>query len=302
MRARVKPVAPPPAEPSERVAPARRRRWIWWLGGSAVGATCVIVSTAIYAHDEEPVQPPPPQISVAPQPVPVAPPIDPRVEEDHALLEEIRKDTWIHPLAGPSRRMPVNHNGAFGASRPGERPPECVSGHCGVDIGQVWGEPVHAVHDGVVEWVNRGPNEERGGVFVKLAHRDGSLYSWYFHLAAGPRRIQPGAKIAAGDVIGLLGDTGVKQSGPHLHFSLSVKTSKTHERYMDPEPLIAIWPLWIRDSEGSGHPSSASEPGVPVRQVPSRPKRAKPQPVAAPAAEPVQAAEPAPEAPPPATE
>ena len=51
-------------------------------------------------------------------------------------------------------------------------------------------------------------------------------------------------------------------------------------RAMDPEPLIALWPLWLRDAEGGGRPSSASEPGVPVRRVP---QRAKPK---APAAEP----------------
>jgi murein DD-endopeptidase MepM/ murein hydrolase activator NlpD len=182
--------------------------------------------------------------------------------------------------------MPVNHNGAFGASRPGERPPECVSGHCGVDIGNVWGEPIHAAHDGVVEWVDRGPNEDRGGIFVKIAHRNGTLFSWYFHLAAVPRRMQRGAKIAAGDVIGLLGDTGVKQSGPHLHFSLSVKTSKTTERYIDPEPLIALWPLWVLDAEGSGRPSSAIEPGVPVRRSPHRAKPAEATPVVEPPAQP----------------
>ena len=118
-------------------------------------------------------------------------------------------DAWIHPLAGPTRRMPVNHNGAFGAERAGDRPPECVSGHCGVDVGHVWGEHVYAVHDGVVDFVNRGPNEERGGVFVRISHRDGTLFSWYFHLAAVPRWVRPGEKVSAGQVIGLLGDTGV---------------------------------------------------------------------------------------------
>jgi murein DD-endopeptidase MepM/ murein hydrolase activator NlpD len=132
----------------------------------------------------------------------------------------------------------------------------------------VWGEPVHAVHDGVIEWVDRGPNDERGGIFVKIAHRDGTLFSWYFHLAAVPRWVHRGVKVSAGQVIGLLGDTGVKQSVPHLHFSLSVKSSKTtHERYLDPEPLIAIWPLWIPgDPERRGRLSTATEPGMPVRK------------------------------------
>ena len=75
-------------------------------------------------------------------------------------VADLAKDAWFHPLAGPRRRMPTNHLQAFGAERPGERPPECVSGHCGVDVGGgLWGEPVHAAHEGVVDRVNRGPNE-----------------------------------------------------------------------------------------------------------------------------------------------
>lgn len=293
MRARVK-----PAPPQQAIDVPRPRRRVWWLTGGATSA-CVLVSTAIYVRGDDEIAvevPPPPAFhaAVVPEPPIPPPPVDPRIEEDRAVVQEILQDTWIHPLAGPSRRMPRNHNGAFGASRPGERPPECVSGHCGVDIGHDWGEPIHAVHDGIVDWVNRGPNEERGGIFVKIAHRNGTLYSWYFHLAAVPRRIRPGVAVSAGDVIGVLGDTGIKHSAPHLHFSLSVKPSKAgRERYLDPEPLIAIWPLWITDAEGGGRPSSTIEPGVPVRRSPQR--RAKPaEPAAAPDA-PAPAA-PAPEA------
>jgi hypothetical protein len=168
--------------------------------------------------------------------------------------------------------MPINHTAAFGAERQGQPPPECLSGHCGVDVGgAIWGEPVHAVHDGVVAWVNRGPNEEHGGIFVKIAHRSGSLFSWYFHLAAVPRWIAPGARITVGQVIGLIGDTGVQHSGPHLHFAMTVKpASSARERYLDPESLIAIWPLWIVE-DGKGHVSTDAPPGIPVR-APARPR------------------------------
>ncbi|MGE5181672.1 MAG: peptidoglycan DD-metalloendopeptidase family protein, partial [Acidobacteriota bacterium] len=126
-------------------------------------------------------------------------------------------------------------------------------------------------------------NDEHGGIFVKLSHRDGTLYTWYFHLAAVPRWVQPGVKVKLGQVIGLLGDTGVGHSEPHLHFSLTVKPSRTaKERYIDPEPLIAIWPLWIaNDNAATGHVTLASAPGTPVRQDGWRPFHAKPKPVAA---------------------
>lgn len=258
--------------------PPRRLRW-WIAAGVVIGGT-VAVGQAVWRDEPPPsvMIPLPAPPAVAPAPVPVAtvaqeekPP-----PQDEALLRELMQDAWIHPLAGPTRRMPINHTAAFGAERQGQPPPECLSGHCGVDVGgAVWGEPVHAVHDGVVAWVNRGPNEEHGGIFVKLAHRNGSLFSWYFHLAAVPRWITPGVRITAGQVIGLLGDTGVQRSGPHLHFAMTVKpTDGARERYLDPEPLIAIWPLWIVE-DGKGHMSISGPPGVPVR-VPPRPRRRAP--------------------------
>jgi murein DD-endopeptidase MepM/ murein hydrolase activator NlpD len=258
---------PIPAEVISLDAPPkqRRSRWTLLIVGLAVtgGATALFLQRDL----EELSVPPPPSVATQPpaDPEANAPPAgNPQQEADNALVNELMRDAWIHPLAGPTRRMPHNHNGAFGAERGGERPPECVSGHCGVDVGNEWGERVYAVHDGVIDFVNRGPNEERGGLFVRIAHRDGTLFSWYFHLAAIPRSIRAGDKVKAGQLIGLLGDTGVKHSAPHLHFALSVRTGKHAERYLDPEPLIAIWPLWIPNESGGGK-ISMEEPGVPVR-------------------------------------
>jgi murein DD-endopeptidase MepM/ murein hydrolase activator NlpD len=163
-------------------------------------------------------------------------------------------DLWIHPLAGPIRRMPIRDSRLFGAEREGDRPGECRGGHCGVDIGgERYGEPVLAVHDGVVEYVERGPNPLRGGRFVRIAHRDGTVYTQYFHLASIPSRLAPGVAVSAGDVIGFVGTSGVHRSGPHLHFTIAVK-SRSEERYLDPEPLIALWPL--RASADAGGPST----------------------------------------------
>ncbi|HEX4460724.1 MAG TPA: M23 family metallopeptidase, partial [Polyangia bacterium] len=132
---------------------------------------------------------------------------------------EIASDAWIHPLDGPVRRMPIRDARVFGAERPGDRPGECRGGHCGVDLGgEVWGEPIHAAHDGIVDRVQRGPNDEHGGAYVSIAHRGGTIFTKYFHLAAIPRWIEPGVHVKMGEVIGLLGDTGVKHSRPHLHF------------------------------------------------------------------------------------
>jgi murein DD-endopeptidase MepM/ murein hydrolase activator NlpD len=194
-------------------------------------------------------------------------------EEDLAqeFMGEIGGDVWIHPLAGPVRRMPIRGSRVFGAARHGDRPGECRNGHCGVDLGgEMWGEPIiMAVHDGVVDRVKR-VDEGSGGMYVRLAHRDGKLFSQYFHLAAIPRELNEGDKVKAGQVIGLLGDTGVKESTAHLHFAISVKATPTsREIYMDPEPLIALWPLKVPRAYGGA--DAAWDPGVPLGAA-GRPK------------------------------
>jgi murein DD-endopeptidase MepM/ murein hydrolase activator NlpD len=195
----------------------------------------------------------PPRPAPAPRPASGAPALPPGwygpewPPAETSLLAALGQDAWIHPLSGPVRRMPRADSRVFGAERPGERPAECRNGHCGVDLGgEIWGEHVHAVHDGVVDYVQRNANPDRGGEFVRLSHRDGTVFTQYFHLAAIPRDLTRGAHVKSGDVIGLLGDTGVKQSEPHLHFAISVRPWKEGpERYIDPEPLIALWAVRV---------------------------------------------------------
>ena len=199
---------------------------------------------------------------------PVRPFIGPPAPDDEDLatefMGELSGDRWIHPLPGPVRRMPARDTRVFRAGRNHGSPGECGSGHCGVDIGgEMWGEQVYCVHDGVVDRVVREVRNG-AGVYVRVAHRDGTVFSQYMHLAAIPRWIRVGAKVRAGDVVGLVGDTGVKDSFAHLHFSLSVLPNPgpgAHEIYMDPEPLIALWPLKI--PRWGGGADAAFEPGVP---------------------------------------
>src|SRR5882724_1416233 len=118
------------------------------------------------------------------------------------VLAALGRDAWIHPLAGPLRRMPIRDSRVFGAARPGDRAAECRNGHCGVDLGgEIWGEQVHAVHDGVVDFVKRGVNPDHGGQYVRLSHRNGTVLTQYFHLAAIPRGIERGAFVKCGEVI-----------------------------------------------------------------------------------------------------
>ena len=129
-----------------------------------------------------------------------------------SVLAALGRDAWLHPLAGPFRRMPRSDSRVFGAGRPGNRAVECRNGHCGVDLGgEIWGEHIRAVHDGVVEHVQRGANPQHGGRFVRIAHRNGTVITMYFHLAAIPRGLERGTIVKSGDVVGLLGDSGVHE-------------------------------------------------------------------------------------------
>lgn len=240
--------------------PRPRRRWPRALLHVGLGLAAAahlsgapepqVAATAAVA--DAPKQPEPPLLG----------PAWPPSEEELASL--LAGDTWIHPLDGPIRHMPISHGRVFGAERPGERPPECRSGHCGVDIGDSWGDRVHVVHDGVIDRVVRGPNEDHGGLYVRVAHRGGTIFTQYFHLGGIPKWITPGRFVRAGTVIGVLGDTGIKESRPHLHFTISVKPAKNApERFIDPEPLIALWPLRVPVAGQVGIVQTEAAPGVP---------------------------------------
>ncbi len=188
------------------------------------------------------------------------PPTDDELADEFAASLGI--NGWVHPLPGPNRRMPIRESRAFGADRPGDRPYECRSGHCGVDIGgQQWGEQILASGDAIVDKVNRSPSHS-GGLYVRLSHNDGTVFTQYFHLAAIPKGLQKGVRVRAGDVIGLLGETGIVHAEPHLHFTVSVRASPdAPEVYIDPEPLIALWPM--RELR-QGFALAGDTPGVPI--------------------------------------
>ena len=88
-------------------------------------------------------------------------------------------------------------------------------GHDGMDISQSTGAPILAAAAGVVVrtgWVNNC-----GGNQVVIAVGS-NLYTGYYHLSR--ILVSPGQKIARGQQIGKIGETGCT-TGPHLHFSVS---------------------------------------------------------------------------------
>jgi hypothetical protein len=176
-------------------------------------------------------------------PPPFGPPWPP-TDDDWARGFE--RSSWIYPLPGPVRRTPVASDRIFGPAAPGNKPAFCRDqGRCSVEIGgDLWGEHVYAVQDGVVDRVQRLGEDSRGGEYVVLSHFGGYVFTKYFHLAAVPLHLTPGTHVKAGEIIGLLGDTGSDHPTRHLSFAFSIRlSSELSEVYWDPSPLLARWPM-----------------------------------------------------------
>ena len=93
--------------------------------------------------------------------------------------------------------------------------------HKGVDFAAPTGTPVHAAGDGKVASAGR---QNGYGNAVVLQH--GATYSTvYAHLSRFATGIKPGARVAQGDVIGYVGQTGWA-TGPHLHYEFRVNNEQ----------------------------------------------------------------------------
>ena len=98
--------------------------------------------------------------------------------------------------------------------------------HAGDDLGGTTGVPIHAAADGVVVLA-----EVRGGygntTVIDHGHSLGTLYGHQSKLL-----VKPGDLVRRGQVIGLMGSTGLS-TGPHLHFETRIKGLP-----IDPEGVV----------------------------------------------------------------
>jgi murein DD-endopeptidase MepM/ murein hydrolase activator NlpD len=160
---------------------------------------------------------------------------EPPLRYAELLANDERVLRWQHPLAG-DRRLPRSPSRRFGALR--DRPDaraECGGGHCGVDLGHLRGEVVHAAADGIVDrivWTDG----ELGGRYVRIRH-PGGFTTWYMHLDAIHPDLSVGDEIRGSEALGTVGLTGIERSAPHLHFAIS-QTQGEVEHYLDPEPFL----------------------------------------------------------------
>lgn len=101
-----------------------------------------------------------------------------------------------------------------------------IEGHAGLDFKGPVGAPIKATADGQVAFA--GWKGGYGNCII-VQHPSG-FETLYGHLSR--IQVQPGQKVASGDVIGKLGSTG-RSTGPHVHYEIR----KNGER-IDPQPFL----------------------------------------------------------------
>ena len=89
--------------------------------------------------------------------------------------------------------------------------------HTGIDFAAPEGTRVKATADGVVEFAGQ---QAGYGNLIELRHSSG-YSTWYAHLSGFTRGLHKGMRIAQGEVIGFVGQTGWA-TGPHLHYEFRV--------------------------------------------------------------------------------
>ena len=85
--------------------------------------------------------------------------------------------------------------------------------HTGLDFAVGTGVPIKAAGNGIVVWA--GPRGGYGNAVI-IDHRNG-LATLYGHQSKV--NVTVGQKVATGQVIGFVGQTGMA-TGPHLHFEV----------------------------------------------------------------------------------
>jgi len=170
---------------------------------------------------------------------------------------------WVHPVVGSELHLSTADTGLYGAERNGVMRHECGRGHCGVDIAGPIGRPIVAVTAGTVVHIERSRNgkDGRSGRYVRIEHPDGVMTS-YMHLSSIRPGLDVGMHVNAGDQIGALGNSGIKESSPHLHFALELpNVPGTHgdhvnTRYTNPAPFLVR--AQITEQVDRAHPAKPS--------------------------------------------
>jgi murein DD-endopeptidase MepM/ murein hydrolase activator NlpD len=168
---------------------------------------------------------------------------------------------WTHPVTDSDEVVPVRAARKFGAHRDGVDRDECGDGHCGLDLTGPRGRPVVAVAWGTVVRIEHSENGRDGhsGRYVRIEHPDG-VFTAYMHLDSIVASLAVGDEVDAGQVIGTLGKTAIRNGEEHLHFNLEIIVHG-QIRFVDPTPYLAgakVVPIPAR-VEGAIAPADRSQ-------------------------------------------
>ena len=185
------------------------------------------IQTALPPNTAAPTTPP---TATAPPPTFTPPPPPPSLAGEHLL--------WPRPVPLASQ-MWTDKSYPYGSTRGGALRP-----HTGVEFGVGAGTPVLAVAPGTVVAAGNdaqlayGPQTDFYGNLVIVELEGGApTFVLYGHLSEVS--VAVGQTVAAGDVLGLSGATGVAD-GPHLHFEVRVGAN---DYSATRNPLLWLVPL-----------------------------------------------------------
>ena len=151
--------------------------------------------------------------------------LDPRFVRLGVSLE--RMEALERGLAGIPQHSPANL--AYISSGFGYRADPFTGGaafHAGLDFKGPIGAPIYAAAAGTVSFVG---DQQGYGNTVEIDHGNG-LMTRYAHMSGFRARV--GQQVEAGQVIGLIGNTG-RSTGPHLHFEVRI-----NDRAVNPRPFL----------------------------------------------------------------
>ena len=146
-------------------------------------------------------------------------------------------------------------------------------GYPATDIFAVVGTKFVAVTDGVVDFVSYedlwNPDQDdpalRGGLSVAIIGDDGLRY-YGSHLSSIAAGIAPGIRVTAGELLGLVGNSGdARTTLSHLHFGISRPSTpddwKARRGQVDPFPFLQAW----KDGHNVTPPLGEAPTSLPVR-------------------------------------
>jgi murein DD-endopeptidase MepM/ murein hydrolase activator NlpD len=167
--------------------------------------------------------------------------LDPRFLRLGVSLE--RMEALERGLAGIPQHSPASME--FISSGFGYRADPFTGGaafHAGLDFKGPIGAPIFAAAAGTISFVG---TQQGYGNTVEIDHGNG-LMTRYAHMSRF--RATPGQRVEAGQVIGLIGNTG-RSTGPHLHFEVRI-----NDRAVNPRPFLEAASNVLQKT-GSGEPA-----------------------------------------------